>query len=305
MAARARGQVPAGAALLEHRRLHVDVRPLPQRDAEPELAQAGGHARHVREALGVELEVADVLLAEPAGVDVQDVARDAVLAQLPRDGLHLVLRAVGDARHPQPERPLRRDRRSAGEGVVALQHLGDPRSGDDEQVEGVGVLDGQRQRRVLEVADVHADGVRGVDVDAGAAGGRPERHLLVRRGGGVAERLLHPEPLEGAVLHQRAEGLAEAVDPLVVAQVERREGGRAPLRPHAAERVGVAVQEQPALLVGAPPGVAGPQQPLLVDRLGRPQHVPVERRAPTPGTGRAAPRRRPRPWRCAPPARRR
>jgi hypothetical protein len=135
---------------------HADVRDLPQAEPEAVLAQAGDHPGRVGEALRRELEVVDPLGGEPVGVDVDDVAGDALLAQPPGDLLHLALLAVGHPAHPQPEAPRRRDGRDAGQRRVAGQHVAQVRPGDQEGVqEGVlhvhAVVDGGQ------VADVVGD----------------------------------------------------------------------------------------------------------------------------------------------------
>ena len=82
---------------------------------------------------------------KPAGVEVDHVAGNLVLAQLGGDVAHLVLGVVGAAAHPQAERPQRRQRRFAGQlGVFVQNFLG--RTEEDEQIQFV-VADHQSNSR--------------------------------------------------------------------------------------------------------------------------------------------------------------
>jgi hypothetical protein len=93
----------------------------PETEPEAIVAQVGEEALRLREAGRGELEVQAVLVLHPLGVDVEHVARDALLAQPAGDGGHLVARAVAVAPHPQPERPGRGHAAAAGERRV-LRH---------------------------------------------------------------------------------------------------------------------------------------------------------------------------------------
>src|SRR2546430_6731049 len=86
-----------------------EVGVLPQADVKAHLPEVRDHAARVRKARGGELVVALPVGLEPAGIQVDHVARDQVATQLRRDVAHLRFRLVRDPAHPQAERPERRD----------------------------------------------------------------------------------------------------------------------------------------------------------------------------------------------------
>ena len=131
-----------------------EVRELPERDVEALALEVRDHLRGVLEARLGELVVGAPVRLEPARVEVDDVARDAALAQLRRHRPRLVLGEVGDPAHPEAERPQRRHGRLARQlGVFVEDVLG--RSQEHEQVH---LVVAQEERVAGLVARAHVEG---------------------------------------------------------------------------------------------------------------------------------------------------
>ena len=200
--------------------LRREIRVLPEAHSETLLLQIGDHLRGVFEAGLGELVVAAPVGLEPAGVEVNHVRRDAVLAELRGHVAHLVLGLVGDAAHPEAERPERRDGAAAGE----LRVLGEDVFGLAEEDEDVEVLvagvDGVVA--VEGLAEVEGDGRGGVDEHAVAAAGEEERDRLVHELVLHAHAVARPGVDALPALVEAREGLAAAEDFFVVLKLERR-----------------------------------------------------------------------------------
>jgi ABC-type spermidine/putrescine transport system permease subunit II len=78
---------------------------LPQRHLETVVFETLDEGLRVGEPLGVETPFAQPVGAEPAGVEMDDIAGVVFVAQTVADGIHLVGREVGHATHPDAERP--------------------------------------------------------------------------------------------------------------------------------------------------------------------------------------------------------
>ena len=134
-----------------------------------------------------------------------------------RDG-RLVVVGRERRRQPQAVRPRRHDRRPPGERRVAIEDLLGRGPGDHEVLEHFAR---DRELHALDRlrADLERDVPGVVHEHAVAAVGQVERHVLVRllaRGAAVGV----PDLDRLAVLHQRAEALAQPVDELADAEVE-------------------------------------------------------------------------------------
>ncbi len=172
--------------LVEQRRALGDVGQLPQRHLHPDRRHGVEVAGGVGEPVGVELEVAEPVPAEPVGVEVQHV-EGQVLGPHPLGDLErLGGRRVGDLRLPEPERPVRRHVRPTGQVGVGPEHLADV-ADEHEGVERVVV---HRHLELGRGATADPGGEAGVVVGEHAPprGGDPERHVLVgpRGDGAVA-----------------------------------------------------------------------------------------------------------------------
>src|SRR2546430_15675003 len=109
-----------------------EVGVLPQADVKAHLPEVRDHAARVRKARGGELVVALPVGLEPAGIQVDHVARDQVATQLRRDVAHLRFRLVRDPAHPQSERPQRREPAAAPPSHVLAQPIPRPPPEDRE-----------------------------------------------------------------------------------------------------------------------------------------------------------------------------
>ena len=229
----------SGDELLPQRVLRGEVRVLPEADVEAVILQVGDHLRRIGEARLRELVVAPPIGFEPAGIEVQDVGRHLVLAELRGDVAHFGFRLVGDAAHPEPERPERGDRTASGDRRVLRDDVLRLAEEDEDVDQLVPTVD--RVMRVVLGADVERDGCARVHEHAVPAAADEKRHGLVLkpslRTHGVAEVGEHAL----AALVQPRERLTESVDALVGCELEGRGGAAAEVArtPHEREgRVG-------------------------------------------------------------------
>ena len=148
-------------------------------------------------------------------------ARQAVPFDPVEQGFDRGLVPVRPARgHPQAERPVGHGRSAAGEGGERGQDLPRLRAAEDVEVDGrrFGLeRPGSKGGR----SEVPGDAGAGVDKDAEAAARPKERHVLVRALARRAQGVDGPRDdlLPGLV--EPSEFLAEPVDPLVRAEMER------------------------------------------------------------------------------------
>ena len=158
--------------------------------------------------------------AHPEAVVVEDVERDVALAHAvdeTGDGRLIVLRRER-GREPQAERPCRRQRRPAGQAGVAFEHLLGRRTVDHEILE---LLAADAELRLGDPlrGNFEFDTAGMVDENAPAVAGQEERHVLVGLlGAGAAIAI--PDVDRLAVLHERREALAEAIDVFSDREVE-------------------------------------------------------------------------------------
>ncbi len=223
VAVRPAHQVPEGGGLVEQRGLLGDVGVDPGADPQPLGLEPGEHAVGVREDVRVPLEVAPLVLAHPEAVEVEDGERDAALGHAVHEGRHglLVVRRGEGRGEPQAEGPGGRQGGAAGEGGVAGEDVLGGGPGDDVVLQRL-VLDAELHLADGLGADLEGDGAGVVDEDAVAARGEVERDVLVRLlAAGAAVGLPHVDDL--AVLDERGEALAEAVDLLADAEGEAAE----------------------------------------------------------------------------------
>ncbi len=185
--------------------------------------QIGDHLFGSREARLGEFVVAAPVGLKPAGIDVDDVGRDAVLAQLGGHGAHFGFGKIADAAHPQAERPQRWHGGLAGNvGVLVQDVLG--RAEKDEQVERI-VAQQQLVREAVGSSEIEGGGRRGVDEHAVAAAAHEERDRLVHASAFDAVGVVGPEDDFLAALIEAREGFAAAEQFLIGR--ERKDGGQA------------------------------------------------------------------------------
>src|SRR6185503_2900218 len=99
--------------LLEDFVLAGKVGQLPETYPETLPTQIRDHLRRIRKTRRRKLVVALPLRLKPPGIQMYHIARDSILAELCSHVPHLCFRLVGDAAHPQSERPQGRHRTAA------------------------------------------------------------------------------------------------------------------------------------------------------------------------------------------------
>ena len=199
---------PLGHDLREERILRNEVGELPKRDMKAILLQIGDHLRGVLETGGGELVIAAPVGLEPAGVEVNHVGRDAVLAQLGGHPPHLVFREIGDAAHPQPERPQRRHGRFSSEVGVFVEDVL-RLAQEDEQVQLV-VAQHQRVGKTIGGAEVECGGRGSMHEHAVSTAAHEERDGFVHAPGFHAVGIVGPQHNFLAALVEPRERLAAA-----------------------------------------------------------------------------------------------
>jgi hypothetical protein len=219
-AVRASQEVSEGPALREQRGALGDVRVDPHADVQALRLQPGQHPLRIGEHPRVPGEVAPLELPHPEAVEVEDGQRQFAVPHALDEGGDRLLVVGGRERggQPQAEGPDGRQGGAAGEGGVLAQDLLRGGTVDDvvRQLLGLGaeLHAGHRLR-----ADLEGDLAGVVDEDAVAGVRQVERHVLVGLFGGRAA--VGVPDVDGlAVLDQRAEPLAEAVDGGADAEVE-------------------------------------------------------------------------------------
>ena len=201
-----------------------------------QLPEVRDHGARVRETRGGELVVAPPVGLEPAGVQMDHVARDEIAPQLGRHVPHLRLRLVRDPAHPQPEGPERRDRAASGERRVLAQHVL-RLAQEDEEIEDLvarinhGVL-------IKIMAEIERDRRARVHEHAVPVAAQEKRDGLVLPVilHALAVAQIHDQLL--AALVQARERLAGAEDLLVVLELETsgRAAAHIPRAPDERER---------------------------------------------------------------------
>lgn len=100
------------------------IRPLPERNAKALLAQPSEHAGSVGKASGAKRQIADPLILEPAGIDMDHITRNVVGAQIVGHLFNFGLAAVRNACHPQAEAPARWHARHPRDCGIAGEDIG-------------------------------------------------------------------------------------------------------------------------------------------------------------------------------------
>jgi hypothetical protein len=171
----------------------------------------------------VPAEVDPLELAHPERIEMEDAEGNVSLGHTLDEMRHRRLVVVGGerGREPQPERPGWGQGWPADEAGKPLQHFLGSRAIDDEVLERL-ARDAEADPVDPLCGDLELDPSRLVDEDAVASVGQVEGHILVglfRAGTAIA--VPHVDRL--AVLDERAEAFAEAVD--VLAHAERKSLG--------------------------------------------------------------------------------
>ena len=109
--------------LAEEAVLGREVRQLPQTGVEAVLGELLQHTHRIGEAVLGKLVVALPVDTEPARIEVDDVSRNLMLAQLTGNVESLLLREVGDATHPRAEGPQGQHGRTARQGGVFVEDV--------------------------------------------------------------------------------------------------------------------------------------------------------------------------------------
>ena len=109
--------------LAEEAVLGRKVRQLPQTGVKAVLGELLQHTHRVREAVLGKLVVTLPVDTKPARIEVDDVSRYLVLAQLTGNVESLLLRKIGDAAHPRAKGPQGQHGRTARQGGVFIQYF--------------------------------------------------------------------------------------------------------------------------------------------------------------------------------------
>ena len=109
--------------LAEEAVLGREVRQLPQTGVEAVLGELLQHTHGVREAVLGKLVVTLPVDTKPARIEVDDVSRYLMFAQLTGNIESLLLREVGDAAHPCAKGPQGQHGRTARQSGVFIQYV--------------------------------------------------------------------------------------------------------------------------------------------------------------------------------------
>jgi len=198
------------------------------------LLQIADHRGWIGEARLGELVVTAPVGLEPAGIQVEHVGRNAILPQLRGHVAHLGLGLVGDAAHPQTERPQGWHRAATGDGCVFGEHVLGVSEEHEEVQQLVAGIDGVM--RVEFRADVEGDRSAGMYEHPVAATAHEERNGLVLERALSAHRVANEGDDALPSLVEPRERLAETVDPFVLCELERGGGTAARVACAAHER---------------------------------------------------------------------
>ena len=206
--------------LREEAVLGREVRQLPQTGVEALFLHLLEHAHGVGEPVFGKLVVALPVNTEPACIEVDDVSRYLMLAQLTGDVETFLLREIGDTAHPRAKRPQGQHGRLARYVGVFIEYV----LRFTEEHEEVNLLVGHEEALCTDVAlsEVSRDRCRGVHKDAIATVGEVERHGFVHAVGLRSLRVGDADVHLLSHLVQRGERLATAVDTLAGSQ--RKDG---------------------------------------------------------------------------------
>jgi len=213
-------QIAVSRAFLEQGRGFGNVGVDPQADFDVPVSQAAQHPGRIGEVPPIPQEAAPCQFLHPKAVEVEDADGNAQrlhALDVVQDGLFVVVGGEGRGQ-PQAERPFRRQGRAAAEPRVLLQGIFHGRPAEEVVVQAM-LFHAELDARDMVRADLkrHATGM--VDQQAVPLAGEVEGDVLVGvLGIGAAVLIPHVDRL--AVLDQRAETLAQAVDRLADRQRE-------------------------------------------------------------------------------------
>ena len=163
--------------LWEEAVLGREVRQLPQTSMETVHRQLFQHADRIGETVLRKLIVALPIDAKPTRIEMDDVARNLVGAQLTGNLQSLLLREIGNATHPRAKAPQRQHRTLSRDVRIFVQNV----LRLAKEHEEVHLFVGHKQALGADIrgSEVAGDGCRRVHKDAIAAIREVERHGLI------------------------------------------------------------------------------------------------------------------------------